>query len=143
MPHWNLPILRFGEPRESLETRTLTHFATCDRLGELSQAPPGLLAQDCCSAGRARDVLREIPCRRLVQMMEKAANLYLNATLPAGEVPQTSDEFIRAQSGTTGLPEHLCRANMAKNHFVLANMDRVLDCLTRGLDLDILTRGHG
>ena len=32
---------------------------------------------------------------------------------------------------------------MAKNHFVLANMDRILDCLTRGLDLDILSRGYG
>jgi acyl-CoA reductase-like NAD-dependent aldehyde dehydrogenase len=32
---------------------------------------------------------------------------------------------------------------MAKNHFVLSNMDRILDCLTRGLDLDILTRGYG
>ena len=37
----------------------------------------------------------------------------------------------------------MCRANMAKNAFVLQNMDRILDCLTRGLDLDILTRGHG
>ena len=32
---------------------------------------------------------------------------------------------------------------MAKNHFVLSNMDRILDALTRGLDLDILTRGYG
>src|SRR5438105_13911327 len=37
----------------------------------------------------------------------------------------------------------MCKANMAKNHFVLSNMDRILDCLTRGLDLDILTRGYG
>src|SRR5258708_20013456 len=32
---------------------------------------------------------------------------------------------------------------MAKNHFVISNMDRILDCLTRGLDLEILTRGYG
>src|SRR5881396_3092598 len=37
----------------------------------------------------------------------------------------------------------MCKANMSKNHFVLSNMDRILDCLTRGLDLDILTRGYG
>ncbi len=32
---------------------------------------------------------------------------------------------------------------MTKNHFVLSQMDKVLDCLTRGLSLDILTRGYG
>ena len=32
---------------------------------------------------------------------------------------------------------------MSKNHFVLSNMDRILDCLTRGLEPDILTRGFG
>ena len=32
---------------------------------------------------------------------------------------------------------------MKKNHFVLSNMDQILDALTRGLDLDILTRGYG
>src|SRR5437588_12774138 len=37
----------------------------------------------------------------------------------------------------------MCKANMSKNHFVSSNMDRILDCLTRGLDLDILTRGYG
>ena len=28
----------------------------------------------------------------------------------------------------------MCRANMAKNAFVLKNMDRILECLTRGFD---------
>jgi acyl-CoA reductase-like NAD-dependent aldehyde dehydrogenase len=37
----------------------------------------------------------------------------------------------------------MCWANMAKNSFVLKNMQRILDCLTRGLDLDILTQGWG
>ena len=143
MRYWTLPILRFGERHESLECRSLVHFTTGECLGELSQANASLIAQDWRSAQRVRDILREIPCRLLAQMMQKAADLYLNATLPVGGVPQSPDAFVRAQSGTTGLPEHLCRANMAKNHFVLGNMDRVLDCLTRGLDLDILTRGHG
>src|SRR3989454_7181572 len=53
------------------------------------------------------------------------------------------EDSARQQSASTGLPEHMCKANMAKNHFVLSNMDRILDCLTRGLDLEILTRGYG
>jgi len=32
---------------------------------------------------------------------------------------------------------------MQKNHFVLSNMGKMLDALTRGLDLNILTRGWG
>jgi acyl-CoA reductase-like NAD-dependent aldehyde dehydrogenase len=60
-----------------------------------------------------------------------------------GDGQQSPDDFARQQSASTGLPEHMCKANMAKNHFVLSNMDRILDCLTRGLDLDILTRGYG
>jgi acyl-CoA reductase-like NAD-dependent aldehyde dehydrogenase len=32
---------------------------------------------------------------------------------------------------------------MKKNHFVLTNMDKMLDALTRGLDLNILTQGYG
>ena len=32
---------------------------------------------------------------------------------------------------------------MKKNSFVLTNMDQILDALTRGLDLNILTRGYG
>ncbi|GIT04875.1 MAG: hypothetical protein CM1200mP29_02860 [Verrucomicrobiota bacterium] len=34
----------------------------------------------------------------------------------------------------------MCKFNMEKNHFVLNNMDQILDALTRGLDIDILQR---
>src|SRR5438270_48561 len=37
----------------------------------------------------------------------------------------------------------MCRFNMEKNLFVLAEMERILDALTRGLDLDVLSRGYG
>jgi len=87
--------------------------------------------------------LREIPCRELVQMMKKAADFYRDATLPMGDGEQSPADFARQQSASTGLPEHMCKGNMSKNHFVLSNMDRILDCLTRGLDLEILTRGYG
>src|SRR5437764_4833153 len=94
-------------------------------------------------APRARGVLREIPIRDLLKMVKKAGELYTEAELPLGTGTQTPDQFVRMQSATTGLPEHMCRFNMTKNKFVLANMDKILDSLTRGLDLDILTRGHG
>src|SRR5262245_52480828 len=94
-------------------------------------------------AKRARDVLREIPIADLLKMMKKAGELYAKSELPLGDGTQTPDQFVRMQSATTGLPEHMCRFNMTKNKFVLENMDKILDSLTRGLDLDILTRGYG
>ena len=76
-------------------------------------------------------------------MLGKAADLYENGTLPMGDGTQSPDDFVHQQSASTGLPEHMCRANMSKNSFVLKNMEKILDCLTRGLDLEILTRGYG
>src|SRR5258707_5415802 len=139
----NIPVLRWGRPYTSLEVDNVIHFSTGETLAKVSQANAGLLAKDIRKAQRARDVLREIPCRELIQMMKKAGELYKDGTLPMGDGEQSPDDFARQQSASTGLPEHMCKANMAKNHFVLSNMDRILDCLTRGLDLEILTRGYG
>src|SRR4051812_11170477 len=138
-----IPILRWGQPYESLETEDVIHFGTGETLAKVSQANPGLLAKDMKKAARARGVLREIPIRELIQRMKKAGELYRDATLPMGDGVQSPADFARQQSASTGLPEHMCKANMAKNHFVLSNMDRILDCLTRGLDLEILSRGYG
>ncbi|MDA1273750.1 MAG: aldehyde dehydrogenase family protein [Verrucomicrobia bacterium] len=138
-----IPVLRWGQPYESLEADRVIHFVTGETLAEVGQANPGLLAKDMRKAKRARDVLREIPIRSLIEIMKKAGELYKDATLAMGDGQQSPDDFARQQSASTGLPEHMCKANMAKNHFVLSNMDRILDCLTRGLDLEILTRGYG
>ena len=139
----NIPILRWGQAYESLDTDKVNHFITGETLAQVSQANPGLLAKDMRKADRAREVLLEISVAELVQRMKKAGELYLNATLPLGDGTQTPDDFARQQSASTGLPEHMCKANMAKNHFVLSNMEKILDALTRGLDLNILSRGYG
>src|SRR5437016_10542022 len=139
----NIPVLRWGRPYTSLEVDNVIHFSTGETLARVSQANPGLLAKDIRQTQRARDVLCEIPIRELIKMMQKAADLYRDATLPMGDGVQSPDDFARQQSASTGLPEHMCKANMAKNHCVLSNMERILDCLTRGLDLEILTRGYG
>lgn len=138
-----IPVLRWGQPYESLDHDKVIHFVTGETLAHVSQANPGLLTKDIRKASRAREVLREIPIRQLVDMMKKAADLYRDATLPMGDGTQSPDDFARQQSASTGLPEHMCKFNMSKNHFVLSNMDKILDCLTRGLPLDILTRGYG
>src|SRR5438552_6128892 len=139
----NIPILRWGEPYTSMEADSVVHFITGETLAKVSQANPGLLAKDIRKAQRARDLLCEIPCRELIQMMKKAADFYRDGTLPMGDGSQSPDDFARQQSASTGLPEHMCKGNMAKNHFVRSSMDKILDSLTRGLDLEILSRGYG
>ncbi len=139
----NLPILRWGRPYTSLEQDTVVHFITGETLARVSQANTGLLGRDMRQAWRAREILTEIPIAELIGMMKKAADLFLQGVLPVGDGEQAPGDFARQQSASTGLPEHMCKANMEKNHFVLTNMGRMLDALTRGLDLSILTRGYG
>lgn len=139
----NIPVLRWGSPYESLDTVDVLHFITGEPVARLSQAGGGLIRRDMRKAQRARDVLRQFSCEDLIERMNRAGQFYLEEELPLGDGTQTPDEFARAQSASTGLPEHMCRANMKKNHFVLSHMDEMLAALTRGLDLSILSRGHG
>src|SRR5438876_1381142 len=126
-----------------MDVDKVVHFQTGEPLAEDSRANAGLVERDMRHAKRAREVLREIPIAELIRMVKKAADFYTSAELPLGDGTQTPDQFVRMQSATTGLPEHTCRFNIEKNHFVLNEMERILDSLTRGLDLNVLTRGHG
>ena len=140
----HFPILRWEQPYKSLEVTKVEHFLTGEAVAEVSQANPGIVARDLRKgANRARDVLREIPCAELLAMVKKGGELFKSAELPLGDGVQTPDDFVRQQSATTGLPEHMCRMNMGKLDYVLGHMDEVLRSLTRKLDYEILTRGYG
>jgi acyl-CoA reductase-like NAD-dependent aldehyde dehydrogenase len=139
----HIPISRWGEPYKSMDVDRVVHFDSGEVLAEVSRSNGGLVERDIRHAQRAREVLREVPIKDLLQMVKKAADLYTKAELPLGDGSQTPEQFVRMQSATTGLPEHMCRFNMEKNHFVLNEMERMLDALTRGLDLNILSRGYG
>src|SRR5438094_6432477 len=133
----NIPVLRWGKPYTSLEADNVIHFVTGETLAKVSQANPGLLAKDIRQAQRARDVLCEFSCRDLISMMKKAADLYKDATLPLGDGVQSPGDFARQQSASTGLPEHMCKANMAKNirsfeHGLHSELpERIPACLTK------------
>jgi len=139
----HIPVLRWGQPYTSIDVDLVAHFATGEPIASVSRANGGLIQRDMRKAARAREVLREIPIDDLISRAGQAGELYMNATLPMGDGSQSPEEFVRAQSATTGLPERMCRANMKKNAFVLAEMRRILTSLTRGLALDILSNGHG
>ena len=139
----NLPVLRWGQPYTSMDVDQVVHFATGEPIARVSRANGGLIQRDRRHAERARAVLRDIPIDELIARAGKAGELYMDATLPMGDGTQTPDEFARAQSASTGLPERLCRANMKKNRFVLGEMRNILTSLTRGLSFDVLSSGYG
>jgi len=138
-----LPVLRWGQPYTSMDIDQVVHFSTGEPIARVSRANGGLIQRDMRKAARAREALREIPITELIARVGKAGELYANAELPMGDGSQTPDEFVRAQAGSTGLPERLCRGNMKKNMFVLSEMGRILTSLTRGLDLNVLSSGFG
>ena len=139
----HLPVLRWGEPYTSLEVDEVVHFSTGEPIAKVSRANGGLIRRDARKAHRAREALRAIPIDDLIAMVGRAGALYMDATLPMGDGTQTAEEFVHAQSASTGLPEHMCRANMKKNAFVLGEMRSILESLTRGLSLDVLSTGRG
>ena len=138
-----LPVIRWGQPYESLEFDQVTHFATGEPIAKVGRANAGMIQRDMRKAQAARDALTAIDIEDLIQRVVRAGELYMKGTLPMGNGTQNSEEFIRAQSASTGLPERLCRMNMQKHAFVLTNIRDILTALTRGLDLRVLTRGYG
>jgi acyl-CoA reductase-like NAD-dependent aldehyde dehydrogenase len=126
-----------------MEVDEVAHFSTGEPIARVSRSNGGLIQRDARKAQRAREALREIPADELIARAGRAGELYMNATLPMGDGTQTADEFVHAQSASTGLPERMCRANMKKNAFVLGEMRNILESLTRGLSLDVLATGHG
>lgn len=139
----NIPAIRWGKPYDSLEKEDVVHFRTGEPIAQLSQVGGGILKRDMKKAQSARDALLEFSPAEILDKMATAGKLYLEADLPIGDGSQTPEAFVHAQSASTGLPEHMCRANMQKNAFVMQNMTQILDSLTRGLDLNILARGYG
>lgn len=137
------PVLRWGEPYTSLEVDKVFHFATGEPLAEVGQANGALIERDMRHAARAREVLREIPCSELLARVKKAADIFMTGTVPVGESSQAPEDFVRCQSATTGIPEHMVRMNMQKLHLVLTNLEGILKALMRGLPYEILTRGYG
>ena len=140
----HLPAWRFGKSYESIDRETLVHFLTGEPVAEVSQVGGAMLSRDLQkSAAAARRAILAIDPEEIVERLQTAGNLYAHGTLTLGDSRQSPDDFVQQQSATTGLPESLCRANMQKNMFVLSNMDRILDALSRGLDPRILWQGYG
>ena len=90
-----------------MDADDVVHFQTGEPIARVSRANGGLIQRDMRRAQRARDLLREIPIDELIARVAKAGELYASAELPMGDGRQTPDDFVHAQSASTGLPERL------------------------------------
>lgn len=139
----HLPLLRKGDPYRSLDTARVPHYRTGEPVAELSLANPGLIRKDLSpdSQKEMSRTLAAIPVSELLALSARAADLFMNATLPCGDDSHSVDEYVKATSGTTGLPFALVRRNMAKIAGVMGNVQDILSGLMRGLPLDVLDTG--
>ncbi|SVC23510.1 uncharacterized protein METZ01_LOCUS276364, partial [marine metagenome] len=90
----HFPVLRWGEPYQSLEVDKVVHFDTGEPVAEVSQANPGIVQRDLRKAERARDALREFSPADLISMVKKGAELFSSADLPLGDGTQSPDDFV-------------------------------------------------
>ncbi len=139
----HLPLLRKGEAYTSLDTAKVPHYRTGEPVAELSLANPGLIRRDLAPESQKvmSDTLAPIPVKDLLALSAKAADLFMSASLPCGESSQSVDEYVKATSGTTGLPFALVQRNMTKISGVMTNVSDILSGLMRGLPLEVLDTG--
>jgi len=139
----HIPILRKGEPYTSLDIVHVPHHRTREPFVEISQANVGLIRRDLLDQPTTHELLSRFSTAELVDICNRAAEHFLNGTLPLGDQPQTSQDYVEQVSATTGLPHVLVLRNMQKIRTMLAEMAGVLDGLTRNLDWKVLDRGCG
>ncbi len=139
----HIPILRRGNPYKSLDTARVPHHQTRETFVEVSQANAGLIRRDLGQQDIGVKSLERFSTRELVDICTRAAEHFTNDALLLGDTSQTPDDYVKQISATTGLPYILARRNMLKIKSMLANMESVLNGLTRNLDWEILDRGFG
>lgn len=142
----HVPILRWGTPYKSVDRAVVPHFRTRDPFVEMSLANVGVIRRDLRRQGEARQRLAAIPVAELIRIAGGAAEHFLSDTLPLDPsegTTQSPQDYVEQVSATTGMPFSNVRRNMRKVHGVLANVEQVLQGLTRGLDLQLLDAGVG
>ena len=139
----HIPILRAGYPYHSLNVHRVPHVQTGDTIATVSQANRGLIAKDLAAFAERKRGFETLSVLELLAICKRAAQYFMESDLPLGTVLQSPDDYVRQLSGTTGMPESLCRNNMNKIRTALEEMEAVLGGLTRGLNLPILDSGWG
>ena len=138
----HVPILRGGQPYRSLDTIRTPHYRTREPFVEISQANVGLIRRDLRNQQEARAILAGFDAKELYGMCSRAAGLFAESSLPLGDSAQSPEDYVRQVSATTGLPNVMVRRNMQKIRTVMADIEAVVNGLTRNLDPEVFDAGY-
>jgi acyl-CoA reductase-like NAD-dependent aldehyde dehydrogenase len=138
----HVPVLRHGLPYRSLDTICTPHYRTREPFVEISQANVGLIRRDLYNQQDTRAVLARFCARDLYGICSRAAGLFAESSLPLGDTVQTPEDYVRQVSATTGLPNVMARRNMQKIRTVLAEVEAVVNGLTRNLAVEVFDGGY-
>ncbi len=138
-----VPLLRMGKPYESLATADVIGARDGEPLAMVSQANPGLIRRDLGQLQRS--VLQAFSMADIFDICRQAAVHFREDNLPVGNESQGQSprQYIEMLSATSGLPHTLCHSNVDKICYVLSNMARIVDGLTRGVDHRAIEVGMG
>ena len=87
VPH--LPVLRRGEPYESLDKIEVKDHRSGEVLATLSTVNAGIVRKDLQRLAESRAALRKLSVAQLIDLSTKAGDLFLKATLPLGDKGHT------------------------------------------------------
>src|ERR1017187_9055288 len=138
----HVPILRAGEPYRSLDVARTPHYRTREPFVEMSLANTGLIRRDLRHQQEAKSILAGFGAQELYAICSRAAVLFAESPLPLGDRAQSPEDYVSEVSATTGLPNVMVRRNMHKIRTVLADMETVVNGLTRNLDRDVFDAGY-
>lgn len=138
-----IPVLRAGTPHYSLQKQPLIDIRNGEQIGEMSQALPGQIARDMRHAKANRQRLEELSVQELIGICHRAGELMAEAELPLGDSTQGPEDYLSCLAATAGMPVAMGRQNLDKIVGFLMGIEKVLDGLTRGLDLTVLEGGYG
>src|SRR5262245_37466167 len=110
----HLPILRKGKPYKSIDLLRVPHHRTREPFLEISQANTGLIRRDLLDQAIAKEAMSAMSISQMIEISKRAADIFMNDTLPLGDTEQSPDDYVAQLSATTGMPHALARKNMNK-----------------------------
>ncbi|NRB74299.1 MAG: aldehyde dehydrogenase family protein [Verrucomicrobiales bacterium] len=142
-PH--IPILRQGKVFQSLDVQTVNQLGTEDPAAEISFACADMIKYDLHKMGEAREALKSFSGSELVEITQKAGELFLHGDLPIGTEGelQSPEDYVMSLAATSGLPHSLIRFNMTRLGGLFGQIDDIFKGLSRGLSWDVLDKGYG
>lgn len=128
-----LDVIRMGSPYESMESIPVLDVRTGEVRAAMGFANSGLIRRDARKCHVAQQSLRAFSTEDLLARCEQAAELFAQASLEVGGTPQSPEDYVQGVSATTGIPQALCRMNLAKIRGACAQIRATVDGLTGGL----------